>query len=139
MQYSNLAIAAHQWQEAAGLHSLLKVQLQRTYVQGAWRGLKEDRLAGAERLAGTRSVDGELRFLLQESATFGKIQPVDFQLLLRRVRQREAGSIALHGQSDAMRDHLEEFRQRQIRYHGVVYVEQQFQAVPFASYLGLQD
>ena len=37
-----------------------------------------------------------------------------------------------------MRDHLEEFRQRQVRYHGVVYVEQKFQPIPFASNLCLQ-
>ena len=82
MQHSNLAIASHERQETAGLHSLLEVQLQRTYVQGAWRGFKEDRLAGPKRLARARSVDGDLRFLLEESAAFRKIESMNFQFLL---------------------------------------------------------
>ena len=67
-----------------------------------------------------------------------KIETVNAQLRLLAVGQRQAGGIALHRVSNAGRNGAEQFRQRKIRDHRVIYIEQKFQPIAFAHNLLLQ-
>jgi hypothetical protein len=77
-----------------------------------------------------RSLGGrDFAFFANETSPFRKINRVNAQPLVVRVRQRHTHGVALHHVTDARRDGSEQIAKLQIRDDGVIQIQQELQAL----------
>src|SRR5580700_4820082 len=91
--------------------------------------LERHRLHGSKCRARGRSLDGIDQVFLQEPLSLRKGHRVKSQLLVFRIRERQAGVVALHHTSDVLRDGAQQFAELQVCNNLIVHVEEQPEAV----------
>src|SRR6266404_492026 len=129
-QGANRAIPADQRQKTEGLQTFANRGLNDWVMEPTGEGALEGQgLHRSKYRAGRRSLDRINQVFLQEPFSLRKVNRVKSQLLVVRVRERQAGVVALHHAADVLRDGPQQITELQVRDNLIGDVKEQLQPV----------